>query len=479
MPKVRTTLTGTAVIRLSPYCSQLWQKQCRRSERHWLELLWYVCHPIVPNFDRNNAEGQNDTDWNCCDTFVTLLLPTLTETMPKVRTTLTGTPVIRLSPYCSQLWQKQCRRSERHWLELLWYVCHPIVPNFDRNNAEGQNDTDWNCCDTFVTLLLPTLTETMPKVRTTLTGTAVIRLSPYCCQLWQKQCRRSERHWLELLWYVCHPVVANFDRNNAEGQNDTDWNCCDTFVTLLFPTLTETMPKVRTTLTGTAVIRLSPYCCQLWQKQCRRSERHWLELLWYVCHPVVANFDRNNAEGQNDTDWNCCDTFVTLLLPTLTETMPKVRTTLTGTPVIRLSPCCCQLWQKQCRRSERHWLELLWYVCHPIVANFDRNNAHGQLGDGGRGESTVPKAVEMDQAVTHIACGPNHNLAITGTPVTMPSFCLSVLVGWLVSACMVVCLSGIFFFMLFRRSVFSLFCMLSFPPFFLPFFPPFFSVALI
>ncbi|XP_070212798.1 uncharacterized protein [Littorina saxatilis] len=41
------------------------------------------------------------------------------------------------------------------------------------------------------------------------------------------------------------------------------------------------------------------------------------------------------------------------------------------------------------------------------------NNAHGQIGDGSRGESAVPKAVDMEQTVIYITCGPNHNLAIT------------------------------------------------------------------
>ena len=47
---------------------------------------------------------------------------------------------------------------------------------------------------------------------------------------------------------------------------------------------------------------------------------------------------------------------------------------------------------------------------------FVRNNAHGQIGDGTRAESVVPKTVELDEPVKSIACGANHNLAITGRP---------------------------------------------------------------
>ncbi|GFS15496.1 RCC1 and BTB domain-containing protein 2 [Elysia marginata] len=41
------------------------------------------------------------------------------------------------------------------------------------------------------------------------------------------------------------------------------------------------------------------------------------------------------------------------------------------------------------------------------------HNSRGQIGDGGRQESVVPKAVEMEVPVVSIACGRDHNLVLT------------------------------------------------------------------
>ncbi|CAL1545062.1 unnamed protein product [Lymnaea stagnalis] len=41
-------------------------------------------------------------------------------------------------------------------------------------------------------------------------------------------------------------------------------------------------------------------------------------------------------------------------------------------------------------------------------------NEHGQIGDGGRGESVVPKLVDLDCRVVSISSGSNHNLAVVG-----------------------------------------------------------------
>ncbi|XP_067664696.1 uncharacterized protein [Haliotis asinina] len=42
------------------------------------------------------------------------------------------------------------------------------------------------------------------------------------------------------------------------------------------------------------------------------------------------------------------------------------------------------------------------------------SNIHGQIGIGSREEAVVPRDVDIDKAVTYIASGANHNLAITG-----------------------------------------------------------------
>ncbi|KAL8565231.1 hypothetical protein ACOMHN_001129 [Nucella lapillus] len=41
------------------------------------------------------------------------------------------------------------------------------------------------------------------------------------------------------------------------------------------------------------------------------------------------------------------------------------------------------------------------------------NNAHGQLGDGSRHESTVPQVVDLEERVETVVCGTNHSLVIT------------------------------------------------------------------
>ncbi|RUS80177.1 hypothetical protein EGW08_012066, partial [Elysia chlorotica] len=41
------------------------------------------------------------------------------------------------------------------------------------------------------------------------------------------------------------------------------------------------------------------------------------------------------------------------------------------------------------------------------------HNSHGQIGDGGRQESVVPKPVDLEAPAVSIACGQDHNLAIT------------------------------------------------------------------
>ncbi|KAL8561246.1 hypothetical protein ACOMHN_047103 [Nucella lapillus] len=41
------------------------------------------------------------------------------------------------------------------------------------------------------------------------------------------------------------------------------------------------------------------------------------------------------------------------------------------------------------------------------------NNAKGQIGDGGRDDARVPKAVALPHGVSSVACGAYHSLAIT------------------------------------------------------------------
>ncbi|GFO04203.1 X-linked retinitis pigmentosa GTPase regulator [Plakobranchus ocellatus] len=42
------------------------------------------------------------------------------------------------------------------------------------------------------------------------------------------------------------------------------------------------------------------------------------------------------------------------------------------------------------------------------------HNTRGQIGDGGRQESVVPKPVELDAPAISVACGRDHNLVLTG-----------------------------------------------------------------
>ena len=45
---------------------------------------------------------------------------------------------------------------------------------------------------------------------------------------------------------------------------------------------------------------------------------------------------------------------------------------------------------------------------------FSRNNSHGQIGDGGRAESVVPKPREDLPPVRQVAAGAAHSMAIDG-----------------------------------------------------------------
>ncbi len=49
-----------------------------------------------------------------------------------------------------------------------------------------------------------------------------------------------------------------------------------------------------------------------------------------------------------------------------------------------------------------------------IFTSFSRNNSHGQIGDGSRAESVVPKSREDLPPVCQIAAGAAHSMVIDG-----------------------------------------------------------------
>ncbi len=49
-----------------------------------------------------------------------------------------------------------------------------------------------------------------------------------------------------------------------------------------------------------------------------------------------------------------------------------------------------------------------------IFTSFSRNNSHGQIGDGSRAESVVPKPREDLPPVCQVAAGAAHSMVIVG-----------------------------------------------------------------